>query len=205
MATMPAGMSAIIVGTVNGDTPRGPPSASASTPFSIHSRPPMPAAMSTPMSSASAAMSGPLSCTASRAATRASWQQRLLRRASLRPIASAASKPLTSAAMRTGSALASKPSMTSMPLRPLRTACQVACRSLPTGLIAPMPVMTTRTRPLPSDMCLALCVAAQVGGRALREEAAVDVEHFAADGPRHVAEQEHDGVGDGPRVGGIPS
>ncbi len=75
--------------------------------------------------------------------------QRLLRRASLTPSTAAGSKPLTSAAMRVGSSDASNWVIAATPLVPARHASHVESTSLPSGLIAPIPVITTRVRPLP--------------------------------------------------------
>jgi hypothetical protein len=57
---------------------------------------------------------------------------------------SGGSKSFTSAATRTGKPLASNERMKSMPLSPARAARQVDGRSLPSGLTAPIPVITTR-------------------------------------------------------------
>ena len=65
---------------------------------------------------------------------------RLLRRRRRSP----GSKPLTSAAMRTGKSLASNASIQSTPLRPATAASQVDCASSPSGVTAPRPVTTTR-------------------------------------------------------------
>ena len=73
MATIPAAMSAIIVGTVKGQTRRHPFSWRARVSFSMTSSPPTPEETMTATSSASAAMSNPLSAAASRAATTPSW------------------------------------------------------------------------------------------------------------------------------------
>src|SRR5215207_4154392 len=59
-----------------------------------------------------------------------------------------ASKSLTSPAIETGYSLASKARMSSIPLRPARAASHVALASLPIGVTAPIPVMTTLRIPL---------------------------------------------------------
>jgi hypothetical protein len=64
MATRPAVMSGIIAGMVKGETRRGPPSLSRTTPFSSHSSPPIPDATSTPTSSPIERTSSPESVTA---------------------------------------------------------------------------------------------------------------------------------------------
>src|SRR3990172_2045044 len=73
-----------------------------------------------------------------------------MRRASLRPKRAAGSKPLTSAANRVSRSEASNKVIGPTPDRPLQTASQVEPTSLPSGVMQPMPVMTTRlrTRPL---------------------------------------------------------
>jgi len=149
IAIIPAGMSAIIDGTVNGETRRTPCMWRFNVARSSTSSPPTPDATSTPASLPSAVMSSPESVTASRAATSASWMQRLLRRASLTPRTAAASNPLTSAAMRVGSADASNCVIGPTPLVPARHALHVDATSWPSGLIAPIPVMTMRALPLP--------------------------------------------------------
>ena len=147
MATIPAGMSTIIAGTVKGDTRRTPKSCSAMLPRSKTSRPPTPDAMSTPTSSGIAPTSSCASAIASRAAASAMWMQRLLRRASFLPITESASKPLISPAMRVGSADASNSVMGPIPLAPARHARHVLGASSPSGVTAPRPVMATRTVP----------------------------------------------------------
>ena len=59
-----------------------------------------------------------------------------------------ASKSLTSPAIETGYSLASKARISSTPLRPARAASHVALASLPMGVTAPIPVMTTLRIPL---------------------------------------------------------
>src|SRR6266508_492727 len=67
-----------------------------------------------------------------------------MRRASRGSTAGSSVKPFTSPAMRMGNALASKPVIDPMPLRPSSSARQVVGTSLPTGVTAPRPVITTR-------------------------------------------------------------
>jgi len=75
MATIPAAMSAIIMGTVKGEIRRTPRSSSAVWLFSISSMPPMPLATITPTSSGSSSPgSRPLSASACLAAASANWQ-----------------------------------------------------------------------------------------------------------------------------------
>src|SRR5690242_1294276 len=54
------------------------------------------------------------------------------------------SKSLTSAAILVGNRLASKCVMYPIPLPPARRTSHIDCTSFPTGVIAPMPVTTTR-------------------------------------------------------------
>src|SRR3989442_8088192 len=84
------------------------------------------------------------SSTASFAAASESTTLRASWRTSFGEAAVAGSKPFTSAAMRTGKALASKDLMKSMPLRPATAASQVERASFPIGVIAPRPVTATR-------------------------------------------------------------
>src|SRR5712692_974464 len=84
------------------------------------------------------------SSTASFAAASESTTLRASWRTSFGEAAVAGSKPFTSAAMRTGKALASKDLMKSMPLRPATAAFQVERASFPIGVIAPRPVTATR-------------------------------------------------------------
>ena len=85
----------------------------------------------------------PASAKACAAATSAKRCERLANLSSLRsPTArssSASSRPLTSAAMRTGKPLASKLAMRAAPLRPASSAAQVLATSLPTGVTRPRP------------------------------------------------------------------
>ena len=75
MATMPAAMSAIIIGTVKGEIRRTPRSISAVWLFSISSMPPMPLETMTPTSSGSMSPGcRPLSARACLLAARANWQ-----------------------------------------------------------------------------------------------------------------------------------
>ena len=85
MAICAAAMLGIIMGSMNGLTRLGPRAPITRTPSSMVARPPRPEPNTTPTRSASAPTSSPLSATAWRAATTASWANRSMRRASLRP------------------------------------------------------------------------------------------------------------------------
>ena len=75
MATIPAAMSAIIIGTVNGLMRFGPRSISAVWLFSISSMPPMPELTMTPTSSGSISPgTSPDWASACLEAARANWQ-----------------------------------------------------------------------------------------------------------------------------------
>ena len=152
MATRPAVMSGIIAGMVKGETRRGPPWLRRTTAFSSHSRPPIPEATRTPTSSPIELTSRPESSTASRAAASPRATQREVRRASLGPRWSAGSNPLTSPAIRVGRSDASQSEMGTIPDRPRRQASQLDSTSRPSGVTAPIPVTTTRTRPLRSPV-----------------------------------------------------
>ena len=88
--------------------------------------------------------SSPASSSACRPASTASKTLRSSRRASFGETISGGSKPLTSAATRTGNSLASKDWMKSIPLSPASAALHVEGVSSPSGLTVPIPVITTR-------------------------------------------------------------
>ena len=81
---------------------------------------------------------------ASLAATRASWLTRSRCLALRRPKIDSASKPGTSAAMRTGNSLGSNRDIFPTPDRPACRPSQVADAVSPSGLTIPTPVITTR-------------------------------------------------------------
>ena len=66
-----------------------------------------------------------------------------MRRASFGGRSPSSSKPVTSAAIRTGYSEASNASMNPTPLRPETAASQLDGASSPSGLTAPMPVIAT--------------------------------------------------------------
>src|SRR4051812_36469791 len=86
----------------------------------------------------------PASATASLAAPSASTTLRSNRRSSFGGASPAGSKSFTSAATRTGNPSASNARIQSIPLSPATAARQVSGAVLPTGVIAPRPVTTTR-------------------------------------------------------------
>jgi hypothetical protein len=86
----------------------------------------------------------PASDIASRADARASGTVRATWRRSFCFSSASQSKPLASAAIRTGDFETSKPSMRRTPLSPRTSARQKASRPTPTGVTQPSPVMTTR-------------------------------------------------------------
>src|SRR5207253_1728628 len=80
--------------------------------------------------------------------------ERLANLSSLRlPIASAGSKSLTSAAMRTGKPDASNRLIAAPPLLQASSAAQVAATSLPTGVTSPRPVIATRDLAVQKQRC----------------------------------------------------
>ncbi len=145
MDTCPAAMFAMIMGTRYGLTLRAPPSARRLTCASVVPMPPMPEPTYTPRRSGSMApsASSPLDAMASSDATSANCTLRSLCSATDLPRAAAASKPFTSAATLTRKPVVSNAVMVPMPDSPLTSASQLCGAVLPTGVMAPMPVMTT--------------------------------------------------------------
>ncbi len=128
--------------------------------------PPIPLPTYTPSRSGATALRMPLSETACPAAATAYWVNRSMRRASpfSMPKASGA-KSLTSAATLLLKSDASKCVIGPTPFLPWHRLSQNVLISFPTGVIAPMPVITTRFTLNPS----------------LHIQAAVDLEHRAGD------------------------
>src|SRR6266851_10410641 len=148
MATMPAAMSAIIIGTVNGLIRLGPRSISCVWLFSISSMPPMPELTITPTSSGSISEGSSPDCAiACFEAARANWQYRPMWRAVLRSMYSSGTKPLTSAAILVSKPVVSKWVMVFTPETPSIMFDHTVSTSLPIGVMKPMPVTATR-RPL---------------------------------------------------------
>src|SRR5438093_4611683 len=111
--------------------------------------PPTPEPHRTPARAASPSersIVNPASSMASFATATANCAKRSVRRASFRSRNFSGSNPFTSPAIFVSSALASKVVIGPMPERPARRACHVVGVSLPTGVIMPMPVTTTRLR-----------------------------------------------------------
>src|SRR5258706_2851973 len=141
---IPATMLMIVPGTKNGDRRRGPLAIFSGILSSIIGRPPMPEPTFTPTRSPfESSITRPASSSASRVAARPKWMKRSLRRVSLSGIQSAEVNPFTSAAMRVGSAEASKRVMGATPLRPARRLSHAWAIPIPTGETMPSPVTTT--------------------------------------------------------------
>ena len=99
------------------------------------------------MRSASFAISSPESDSACRAAARTICAKRSMRRACLRSIHTAGSKPFSSQAKWTGNSFASNCSISAAPDSPARRFDHVVSTSLPSGETIPSPVTTTRLLP----------------------------------------------------------
>src|SRR5215471_1304789 len=142
MAIQPADPFGMSMGTVNGESRCQPFSLRVSYADRVEATPPMPLDTTTP--SRSGATSGlPAWLHASRAATRANCSQRSSRRACTRSM-SAAGSAAAHAAIRVGSSAAQSSVSGPTPLRPSSSESQVLATSVPTGVIAPSPVTTTR-------------------------------------------------------------
>ena len=130
------------------ETNRGPFESWTWVPSMIASMPPPPVLMTTPTRSRSssviAAKSIPASATASLPAAIARWMNRLIRRAIFGSIAVVGSKSMTSAAIRTSNAGASKLRIRRVPVTPATRFDQYVGKSLPIGMTAPRPVTTAR-------------------------------------------------------------
>src|SRR5713101_1616479 len=152
MATMPAAMSAIIIGTVKGLIRFGPRSIRAVWLFSISSMPPMPELTITPTSSGFiCAGSRPAWASACLDAARANWQYRPMWRAVLRSMYSSGLKPLTSAAILVSKLVVSKRVIRPTPDTPSTMFDHTVSRWLPIGVMKPIPVTATR---VPLDLTL---------------------------------------------------
>src|SRR4051794_30102060 len=117
-------------------------------------------------------MSIPESASAIRAAATTSCAKRSMRRACLNSIHCAGSKSLTSQANLTGKSETSNCVIGPAPDSPASRASHVVATSLPSGVSAPRPVITTRLRPL--------TLTARSPSR-LHAEAAVHQKHFSGD------------------------
>ena len=141
-------MLGMISGIENGLTRSGPRSNSSEWQSWNAFRPPMPVAIAAPIRSGSLAMSRPESRSASRAAATIRCAKRSIRRACLRSMNSVASKSFTSQAKCTEYPLESNWVISAAPERPAVRFSQLVSTSLPSGVTAPRPVITTRRRPL---------------------------------------------------------
>ena len=148
MLTSAAAIEPDRAGIANGLTWPGPFAASVAVPSMTCSIPPPPVLMTTAVrsrrSTDQSAKSSPAWSTASFAAAIAKWMKRLIRRAILRSIATAGSKSLTSAAIRTSKPVASNDVIGPAPDTPSVRLAQNVAASLPIGVTAPRPVTTAR-------------------------------------------------------------
>ena len=143
MATRAAVALGIIMGTKKGLTRSAPFSRYTRSCASSVCRPPTPVPATTAHRAGSVSRS-PASTSASAAAASPSWATRSARRASLVPRYGSGSKPRTSHANFTGCSLVSKPSIEPAVDRPAVSVSQKVSRSVPAGVLTPMPVTTTR-------------------------------------------------------------
>ena len=137
------------IGTMNGLIRSGPRRALVVNPSTSVPTPPSPVPRMTPVRSASSPSkrSGrPAWRSASAAATSPNWAYRSVRRISLRSRRLPASKPRTSPAIRDVRRDGSNASMVRIPDRPATRPAQVVGTSLPSAVIMPIPVTTTRRR-----------------------------------------------------------
>ena len=161
MLTLPAEELAINIGIASGLTPREPFSFWMSQLLTRVFRPPIPVAMATASRSRSTGLSSlrpnPASFQASIAAITANWADRSIRLASTRSSTSPGSTA-TGAAILTGRSAAQSSVRARTPERPASRASQVLGASPPSGVVAPIPVTTTRVldikRLLPEPTCL---------------------------------------------------
>src|SRR5918998_5623535 len=102
----------------------------------------------------------------------ASWAERSSLRASTRSSTSLGSTAI-GAAIRTGRSAAHSSSRARTPERPASNPSQVLCASPPSGVVAPIPVMTTLVRDIRSAPC---------GFSSWSGSGALDVGHGVADG-----------------------
>ena len=146
MLTMPEPMSMMSMGMRKGFTRLTPRSRSTLCCVSRVPIPPMPEPMTTPTRSA---FSGVICRTRVLDGLESRDHgvlvvNRSMRRASLEEKRGVGSNPFTSAAMRVGKVLASNFVIGPAPDRPAFNPSQYSERVLPSGVMAPMPVMTTR-------------------------------------------------------------
>jgi hypothetical protein len=147
MAAWPAAMFETAIGMKNGLSRSGPrvahvPIWSMSVPV-----PPRPEPIMIPVPSASSPSrrgGSPASASASAVATSASCVQRSVRRISFRSRTEDGSNPWTSPAIRLPIRRGSKAPIVRTPERPSMRFCQKLGTSLPSGVTAPSPVITTR-------------------------------------------------------------
>ena len=148
----------IEAGTKNGEMRRAPRFTYSPCVSSISGRPPMPEPTRQPMRSAVASVSAspvgnPASCTAWNDAASPKWMKVSMCRASFAGMYCSTSKPFTSPAMVQAMPEASKRLIVPMPERPASRLAQPSATVLPTGLIRPSPVTTTRRRVMKCFPC----------------------------------------------------
>src|SRR5215212_10636023 len=143
IASWPLAESTSTFGMKYGETRSGPRSRRVSACSTIPISPPIAEPKTIPTRCGSRPFS-PESAIASFAAPSARTTLRSSRRSSFGGASPAGSKPLTSAATRTGNPSASKARIQSMPLSPATAARHVSGAVFPTGVTAPSPVTTTR-------------------------------------------------------------
>ena len=151
METWPATMLMMEAGTKKGVMRRGPRATNSAWVFSIRGKPPMPEPITQPMRVASSSESAspvgkPASSTACAAAAMPKWINVSIERASFALIYASTSKPLTSPAILQAKLVVSNLLIRPMPDCPARILAQASATVLPTGLIQPRPVTTTRRR-----------------------------------------------------------
>src|SRR5688572_14529966 len=144
-------MSGISAVTRNGPMRSTPNWVASTTSRIMVLMPPMPEPMMAPVRHASASSSmgfgRPASAIASATAAQAKWTYRSFRRTSFFGMIVSASKPLISPATLLAVLTGSKVVIGPIPLRPLTRPSQKAATSFPMGVMAPMPVTTTRRSP----------------------------------------------------------
>ena len=147
--TFAAAMFGSIIGMKNGLT-RMPPRLTSVREFaSVSGKPPLPLPITTPMrSSSSADRLRPASSMASAAAATAVCEKRAMRLVSRRSMYLPGSKSGISPATLQGKSVGSARVMGPMPDLPLMRHAQYSSMESPSGVTAPMPVITTRLLPL---------------------------------------------------------
>ena len=144
IATFPAAMLLIMMGTIRGFTRLGPFSSSFLHPRSISCRDPIPEPMLTPTrKGSSCSMLRPDWARAWLAAATANWEKRSMRRAVLLSIYALGSKSFTSAASLHLKSAASKQVMGPIPTSLFLIPFQKLSTSFPMGVMTPRPVTTT--------------------------------------------------------------